>query len=237
MGETFKSNGITFNCMFYGKEVYIGRGSNKIAAISLNENYETIVIPSSCVINNSEYKITGISDYSFLRVNVVNLILPSSIKRIENAAFEQNFKLKYIDLSACKFTKCSYRMFAGCSLLETVILPNTVKSFESESFAYCDAFKELRLPASVSVINENAFVSTNIEIIYFCGLKDIEYSFPSTLKKVYVQPHYIGTTFAGVAVYKENFACSIKTICSRVIRKQSNYVLPLSYMIIIFGSN
>ena len=48
--------------------------------------------------------------------------------------------------------------FAGCTLLESVIIPEGVTSISKYAFADCRSVKEIRIPSTVTSIGINAFI-------------------------------------------------------------------------------
>lgn len=123
------------------------------------------------------------SNASIIAVNI-----PDTVKRIENGAFANDFKLKYVKLSA-NLEVLSESAFASCSILENVEIPKTVTEIGSYAFYKCDGLTEAVIPDSVEKIGEAAYacsdsivkvqLSENIDSIpdylfYECdALKDI----------------------------------------------------------------
>ena len=83
---------------------------------------------------------------------------------LKSVAFEKNSKCKAI----------SEGMFDSCTKLETVCLPDTVRSIEKRAFYRCKELKNIALPGSVTEIGEEAF--------YFCGMEELE--LPANLKMI-----------------------------------------------------
>ena len=54
-------------------------------------------------------------------------------------------------------TEIGYRAFCGCSLLESVTIPNTVKIIGEDAFYECDSLKTITIPEGVTTIGEHAF--------------------------------------------------------------------------------
>ena len=50
-----------------------------------------------------------------------------------------------------------YQIFGGCSKLQKVVLPNTLTSIEKEAFTQCNSLLEMEIPGSVTNIGNGAF--------------------------------------------------------------------------------
>ena len=71
------------------------------------------------------------------------------------------------------------RGFWGCSNLTSIVLPNSVKTIESEAFSGCTSLKSVVIPNSVEYINSEAFKDCS-------GLTSIE--LPNSLLELYNSP-------------------------------------------------
>lgn len=125
--------------------------------------------------------------------SLVSINFPSSLNTIKDNAFnncislavEINLhnlkKLEYTSFNNTKITKIlnlgeiteiqsiynnsSYSTFGRCQFLTEVILPNTVTSIGTYSFADCISLSKITLSNSLITINEGAFANTAIKII------------------------------------------------------------------------
>ena len=52
-------------------------------------------------------------------------------------------------------------MFAGCSSLTSITIPDSVTSIGKEAFAYCNSLTSITIPESVTSIGKEAFVYCN----------------------------------------------------------------------------
>lgn len=95
------------------------------------------------------------SNASIIAVNI-----PDTVKRIENGAFANDFKLKYVKLSA-NLEVLSESAFASCSILENVEIPKSVSEIGSYAFYKCDGLTEAVIPDSVEKIGEAAFACSD----------------------------------------------------------------------------
>ena len=104
--------------------------------------------------------------------NLETVILPSSLKTIGKAAFVECIKLKEIDLSKCEKLETigagAFDALRGCTSLETVILPSSLKTIEGNAFRGCTNLKEIDLSKceKLETIGAGAFDKTGlIEIV------------------------------------------------------------------------
>lgn len=113
-------------------------------------NLQSIKIPD---------KITEIKTYTFGQcTNLINIEFPANLKKIGDSAFDHCENLKSIDLSRYKnFTIIDRAAFAGCTNLESVILPNAIQELGSSCFSGCKNLSKIELPNSITKIYGSAF--------------------------------------------------------------------------------
>lgn len=87
---------------------------------------------------------------------VTEIVLPSSISRIEDAAFARLQSLKKINIPE-GITMLPESTFAGCLALEGVALPQSLNAIGKYAFAQCESIVEVKIPENVAVIGESAF--------------------------------------------------------------------------------
>lgn len=89
----------------------------------------------------------------------------SNLKELVMGAFQNCDSFVNVDLSKTSITEISDQLFYKCDNLETVILPDTVKSIGYFSFNKCPKLSKVIIPDSVTYIASNAFTdSENVEI-------------------------------------------------------------------------
>ena len=71
-------------------------------------------------------------------------------------------------------TKIGEKAFCNYKILNSVVLPDTLKEIGALAFQDCVYLKNLTLPNSVALIGKNAFISCARLTIY-CSLKPITY--------------------------------------------------------------
>ena len=101
-------------------------------------------------------KITKISEGAFTGTKIVSINIPSTVKRIEDAAFENCSELEsvtfhdgleYIDGEA----------FSGCIKLQSLSFPNTLKSIEDGAFFMCYRLNHVDVNENLKLIGGRAF--------------------------------------------------------------------------------
>ena len=141
--------------------------NNKINAEVVNifgRNESDFVIRAGClekyngvstdvVVPNS---VNRIYPSAFVRSGITSIVIPDSVKEIDQEAFCDCSKLKKIEMpnGIIKINSC---LFKGCSSLETVVLPNTVIEICSEAFRDCVSLKSIVLPEHLNKIGFYAF--------------------------------------------------------------------------------
>ena len=128
---------------------------------------------------------------------LVDVILPQSVKKISAAAFVGCTSLKAIDLSKTNIQEIEDGVFARCTSLEKVLLPDSILKFgwqatfedcsklenitlpsklisiPAETFSGCTSLKEVSFSTSVKSIEEQAFDKCiNLKQITFAGTKE-----------------------------------------------------------------
>ncbi|MBQ7941275.1 MAG: leucine-rich repeat protein [Muribaculaceae bacterium] len=112
-------------------------------------------------------------DYGIIHLNIRKIILPDNIEEIGYSAFSR-LNIEEINLPA-SLRKLDMYSFAYCYKLKTdVIIPDGVTDIPVACFLSCQSFKKLVLPSSVRFIEDFAFENTRIEEIEFSeGLEKI----------------------------------------------------------------
>jgi len=125
-----------------------------------------IVIPSTVTDEDGKsYTVTSIDKPGFgQNKNIGSVTLPSTIKSIGRVVFADS-SLKNIMMQE-GVEDIGYSCFDGCSDLESIVIPNSVKELGSyssltglygQAFANCSSLKSVTLPAGLTVLRENTF--------------------------------------------------------------------------------
>lgn len=122
------------------------------------------------------YPVEEISGDAFSdRVNVTSVVVPESVRRIEDGYRDYNYYdeetedygREYGAFSRCTSLKSvtflgnetgiGSRAFYNCTALETVVLPEKLNSISWYMFYSCKALKNISLPSSLNYIDDYAF--------------------------------------------------------------------------------
>ncbi len=117
------------------------------------------------------------------RLDLVDIIIPKSVKKIGASAFygctnlrsvkfEESSALKYID----------YFVFQNCISLEQINIPKGVQQIRAHSFWACVKLNSISFPDTVRVIDANAFFMTKIEYVELpenCKYQEKGHGFPN----------------------------------------------------------
>ena len=128
-----------------------------------------------------------ICKYSFARVEVKSVTIPSSVEIIDEGAFENGLfssisipaQVKYIgekafsqcnalqnvDISKTSVTIIEKELFDGCNALESIALPDCSTSIGDHVFHGCKKLLSISLPTSIESIGANPFVESGISEI------------------------------------------------------------------------
>lgn len=128
--------------------------------------------------NIKDYKIIEgteeIGEYAFQESKIEKLILPSSIKKINDAVFYKCQSLYSIILSE-NLKYIGDNAFRGCILLEEITLPEKVEEIYGNAFQDCSKIRKIKFP-------ENTYI---IENLFFHGCDSLEMVYlPHTISKI-----------------------------------------------------
>lgn len=89
---------------------------------------------------------------------VEEIILPSTLKTLGNAAFSGATQLKAIDLpEGVTFADNAAGIFSGCSSLTSIDLPASVTQIPSSAFSGCTSLRTVTAESPITKIGANAF--------------------------------------------------------------------------------
>lgn len=139
--------------------------------ISYNGKTKSVTIPEGVeVIGVEAFRFDGAKDEHIL----TSIVLPSTVKVIEEGAFANNLVLETIDLSACKnLTEIGARAFSGCRNVTTIDLSNctSLQSIGEKVFAGCKGLRSVIFPNSLNSIGQSAFMNTGLTEIDLSNIK------------------------------------------------------------------
>lgn len=111
------------------------------------------------------------------RRDIISVILPGGIKRIEHDTFKRCANLRIINIPS-GIEEIGDRAFQGCYNLESPVrIPSSTKRIGEHAFSICRKLECVILEEGVEEIGNNAFASTNIESI----------TIPSSVKRMGMQ--------------------------------------------------
>ena len=142
-------------------------------------------------------------------LNLKSLILPNSIKKIEDFTFRNFTGLTDIIISEgvthiqeYAFGECANltnivlpnslkaigrSVFSGCKKLKSIVIPSGLSSIPEGAFRDCDSLTSIVIPGNIKTINPFAFYCTNLKTAIISeGVKHIEHSVFSNLESVYL---------------------------------------------------
>jgi hypothetical protein len=104
--------------------------------------------------------LTTIEAGAFRECWINTITLPPSLTAIEADAFAGSSLLE-IDLSHTGLTKIAASTFQGCGQLQKVKLPDSVTVIEERAFGYCPALTDINIPANIQSIGALSADSEN----------------------------------------------------------------------------
>ena len=116
--------------------------------------------------------VTYIGDSAFESADLHSLFVPDSVESIGKYAFRYNSSLKTAEIAGKTFL--DRETFCGCSMLESVKIPNIVSIGES-AFLNCSSLYDVTLPDTIETIPRSCFGHTN-------SLKS--FKFPANVKVI-----------------------------------------------------
>lgn len=130
--------------------------------IRYNGRTKSVTIPEGVeIIGYEAFRFDGAKDEHVL----TSIVLPSSVKVIEEGAFANNLVLAEIDLSSCnELTEIGPRAFSGCRSVDTIDLSKCEKleSIGEKVFAGCKGLRTVLFPKSLHQIGQSAFMNTGM---------------------------------------------------------------------------
>lgn len=96
---------------------------------------------------------------------LVNVVLPNTIKTIDSRAFNDCTGLKNINIPN-SVTYIGFNSFSNCSSLASLSIPNGVIAIKEGAFEYCSSLIDITIPDSVTKIEDYLFAyCTNLKSI------------------------------------------------------------------------
>lgn len=125
--------------MVSGDFSYVMVGENELTIVGYSGQANEVVIPAEV----DGYKVLNIGAEAFMEnESVQSVIIPDSLYKVENSAFE------------------------GCKNLSSVSFGANTKWIASRAFAECPALSEVELPKNIKILGSEAFLGTGITEVY-----------------------------------------------------------------------
>ena len=126
--------------------------------------------------------LVSIGSAAFRESGITTIVIPNSVKKIEQTAFVFCKSLRTIELSE-NITSLEYGTFTGCEQLVSITIPENVKTIGTHVFANCIGLKSINLPASLESIGSRAFANCASLKEIQCLAKDM----PSTNSDTFIE--------------------------------------------------
>lgn len=195
----------------------------KEATVTVNQNYSgDIVIPEKILASEVEYTVTSIGTYAFAHREITSVVIPKTVKTIDETAFYYCLTLTNVNIPESVETigNSAFR----CTGITSVVIPNSVKYIGDWAFA-TNYITEITIGNSVEYIGTRAFAFNDY-------LKAI--NIPKSVTKI--GDYLLGsdkevasiTVEEGNSVYdsRENCNAIIETATNTLIEGCMNTVIP-----------
>ena len=121
------------------------------------EHSGDITIPSSIKVNDLEYTVKEIKEYTFRDCrSLTSVTIPNSVTIIGSEVFNGCSSLTSVTIPN-SVTSIGDYAFLGCSSLTSVTIPNSVTSIGISAFLHCSSLTSVTIPNSVTSIGFSAF--------------------------------------------------------------------------------
>jgi hypothetical protein len=141
VSEFFAEGGITYHHGQNGEEVTVGNTSKTLAVNIEEVGSSTVTVPGTVEHGGKTFTVTGVEENAFGSDAITGIVLPESIAKVENGAFNGAGNLRYIDLSdATEFVPSTLQRnvtaspFYGVPKQALVYLNGT--TFKGENYVY-----------------------------------------------------------------------------------------------------
>lgn len=92
-------------------------------------------------------------------VNLESIIIPDTVRIMQNAIFQNCYNLKNVKLSN-NINLLGEKLFGNCTELTTISIPNSVESIKSTAFENCTNLANITIPDSINHVEARTFEDT-----------------------------------------------------------------------------
>lgn len=176
---------------------------------------------SKIVLNNG---LNSIGKYAFYDCSSLSSInFPSSLMNIGKGAFYYCNKLSNVDLSSTKLEHIEENAFSVCRGLESLKLPETLKTIEDQAFLETGNISEVKIPESVVSVGLEAFRESKIQKVQI----------NNGIETLGTRCFYHCKSLAEVSIHgkvtsNQNDICKIKNSSFEGCSELSKFKMPLS---------
>ena len=123
-----------------------------------------VVIPQTIKYINKEYTVIEISEYAFYEAPYTSITLPSTIKKIGNAAFFGCCYLENVVIpNDCEFTSFGSSVFMGTSFEEKLYMNDYNVLGKNLLYSYVGNAKTFVIPDNITLLADNCFFMSKVE--------------------------------------------------------------------------
>ncbi len=165
------------------KEIKVDSGNAEYTSVDgvLYSKDKTALICYPCRKEGDSYTIpegvTTIGFASLYNTPLSSVSFPTSLETIGAFAFGDMIYIKSVDLSKTVIKAIPNYAFSHCSIMEEILLPDTLEAIGGGAFSGCSLLEDITLPESLTSIGQYAFVDTGLDtIIIPDSVQDIGYS-------------------------------------------------------------
>ena len=116
-----------------------------------------ITIPSSIKVNDLEYTVKEIKEYTFRGCSgLTSVTIPNSVTSIAEGTFFNCSGLTSVTIPN-SVTSIGDKAFYGCSSLTSITIPNSVTRIGNDAFSRCSGLTSVTIPNSVTSIGKRTF--------------------------------------------------------------------------------
>lgn len=205
----------TFYYTFNNDKVILGNQNNYIncpnALFKANSESDILTISSTAKYNSKTYVIKETMVNSFCCKSYKKVFIPKTYEVIGFASFAYCKKLKEVE-----FEK-------GSNLL----------SINRRAFDNCISLTKMIIPSSVSLIEKDAFKSTNMKLVYYCGKQNFADATIFTGVKGNIRIYTLRGVYMSSLFGQKQVIQSKECICKKFASCSSRNRIPKNLIIIL----